>query len=54
MQFGFKENSSTITCAHLLAETIEYYIGNNTDCFMLLSDVLEEFDIIEYLRSFEF
>ena len=38
LQFGFKENSSTIICTQLLIETIEYYNSNNTDCFMLLLD----------------
>ena len=33
LQFGFKENSSTITCTQLLVETIEYYNINNTDCY---------------------
>ena len=36
LQFGFKENTSTITCTQLLIETVEYYNSNNTDCFMLL------------------
>ena len=38
LQFGFKENSSTctITYTQLLAEAIEYYNINNTDCYMLL------------------
>ena len=38
LQFGFKENASTITCTQLLVKTIEYYNINNTDCYMLLSD----------------
>ena len=29
LQFGFKENSSTIICTQLLIETIEYYYYNS-------------------------
>ena len=53
LQFGFKENSSTITCSQLLFETIEYYNMNNTDCYMLLLDASKAFDIIEYVRLFK-
>ena len=52
LQFGFKENSSTITCTQLLVETIEYYNINNTDCYMLLLDASKAFDSIEYVRLF--
>ena len=53
LQFGFKENSSTITCTQLLVETIEYYNINNTDCYMLLLDASKAFDRIEYVRLFK-
>ena len=52
LQFGFKENSSTIICTQLLIETIEYYNSNNTDCFMLLLDASKAFDRIEYSTLF--
>ena len=54
LQFGFKENTSTIICTQLLIETVEYYnSNNNTDCFMLLLDASKAFDRIEYFRLFE-
>ena len=53
LQFGFKENTSTITCTQLLIETVEYYNSNNTDCFMLLLDASKAFDRIEYVRLFK-
>ena len=53
LQFGFKENSSTITCTQLLVETIEYYNINNTDCYMLLLDASKSFHRIEYVRLFK-
>ena len=52
LQFGFKENSSTIICTQLLIETIEYYNSNNTDCVMLLLDASKAFDRIEYSTLF--
>ena len=54
LQFGFKENSSTITCTSMLTETIEYYNYNNTDCSMLLLDVSKAFDRIEYIVYLRF
>ena len=53
LQFGFKENTSTITCTQLLIETVEYYNSNNTDCFILLLNASKAFDRIEYVRLFE-
>ena len=52
LQFGFKENSSTIICTQLLIKTIEYYNSNNTDCFMLLLDASKASDRIEYSTLF--
>ena len=52
LQFGFKENFSTIICSQLLIGTIKYYNSNNTDCFMLLLDALKVFDRIEYSTLF--
>ena len=52
LQFGFKENSSTIICNQPLTETIEYYNSNNTDCYMLLLDASLAFDSIEYASLF--
>ena len=54
LQFGFKENSSTIICTQFLIETIEYYNSNNTDCFMLLLDASKAFDRIEYSTLFNY
>ena len=38
LQFGFKKNSSTVICTSLMLETIDYYVENNTDCYLLLLD----------------
>ena len=53
LQFGFKENSSTITCTQLLVEIIEYYNINNTDCYMLLLDASKALDKIKYVCLFK-
>ena len=52
LQFGFRENSSTIICTQLLIETIKYYNSNNTDCFVLLLDASKAFDRIAYSTLF--
>ena len=33
-------------------ETIEYYIENNTDCYILLLDTSKAFDRVEYVKLF--
>ena len=38
LQFGFKQHSSTVICTALLIETIEYYIENDSDCYLVLLD----------------
>ena len=32
LQFGFKQNLSTVICTSLLMETIKYYTENGSDC----------------------
>ena len=46
LQFGFKENVSTIMCSTLLVETVEYYVSNNYTVYVLLIDVSKAFDIL--------
>ena len=52
LQFGFKKNSSTVICTSMLKETIDYYIENKTDCYLLLLDVSKAFDRVEYNKLF--
>ena len=52
MQFGFKKHSSTVICTALLLETIEYYIENGSDCYLLLLDASKAFDRVEYVKLF--
>ena len=52
LQFGFKKHSSTVICTALLLETIEYYIENGSDCYLLLLDASKAFDRVEYVKLF--
>ena len=52
LQFGFKRHSSTVICTALLLETIEYYIENGSDCYLLLLDASKAFDRVEYVKLF--
>ena len=47
LQFGFKKNSSTVICTSMLKDTIDYYNGNQTDCYLLLLDASMAFDRVE-------
>ena len=52
LQFGFKKHSSTVICTALLLETIEYYIENGSDCYLLLLDASKAFDRVENVKLF--
>ena len=52
LQFGFKKSSSTVICTSLKLETIDYYVENNTDCYLLLLDASKAFDRVEYVKLF--
>ena len=50
LQFGFKQNLSTVICTTLLMETIEYYTENGSDCYLILLDASKAFDRVEYVK----
>ena len=52
LQFGFKKSSSTVICTSLMLETIDCYVENNTDCYLLLLDASKAFDRVEYVKLF--
>ena len=52
LQFGFKKSSSTVICTSLMLETIDYYVENNTDCYLLLLDASKAFDRVEHVKLF--
>ena len=51
-QFGFKKHLYTVICTALLIETIEYYIENGSDCYLVLLDASKAFDRVEYVKLF--
>ena len=53
LQFGFKENSSTIMCSTLLVETVEYSVSNNSTIYVLLIDSSKAFDRLCHSKLFE-
>ena len=53
LQFGFKKNSAAVMCTPLMLETIiDYYVENNTDCYLLLLNASKAFDRMEYVKLF--
>ena len=52
LEFGFKKSSSTVICTSLMLETIDYYVENNTDCYLLLLNASKAFDGVEYVKLF--
>ena len=52
LQFWFKQHSSTVICTALLIDTIEYYVENGSDCYLLLLDASKAFDRVEYVKLF--
>ena len=52
LQFRFKKSSSTVICTSLMLETIDYYVENNTDCYLLLLDASKAFDRVENVKLF--
>ena len=52
LQFRFKKNSAAVMCTPLILETIDYYVENNTDCYLLLLNASRAFDRMEYVKLF--
>ena len=50
LQFRFKKSSSTVICTSLMLEAIDYYVENNTDCYLLLVDASKAFDRVKYVK----
>jgi hypothetical protein len=52
LQFGFKENHSTIMCTSLIIDTVNYYKSQHSNVYMLLLDATKAFDKINHLKLF--
>ena len=53
LQFGYKRNSSTVMCTTMFSETIEYYVSNNSQVFVLYMDASKAFDRVCYCKLFK-
>ena len=53
LQFGFKEQHSTVLCSFALSETIQYYINQDSNIFALFLDSTKAFDLIKHDKLFE-
>ena len=52
LQFAYKSGSSTIQCASIVTETINYYINNESDVYMCCIDASKAFDRVNLVVLF--
>ena len=48
MQFGFKNNHSTVLCTVVYIETINHYMNEGSDVYNCLMDTSNAFDIVNW------
>ena len=53
LQFGFKDKHSTTLANAVVNETIEYYVNNGGEVFMLALDASKAFDRVNFVKLFE-
>ena len=53
LQYGFKENSSTVMSAFMVNQTISHYLSNGSNVNVLLLDTSKAFDRIDFVKLFE-
>ena len=53
LQYGFKENSSTVMSAFMVNQTISHYLSNGSNVNVLLLDASKAFDKIDFIKLFE-
>ena len=52
MQFGFKLKHSTTQCTFVLNEIIDYYLNHDSSVYLVLLDVSQAFDRVQYVKLF--
>ena len=52
LQFAYKENASTVQCASIICEVINYYINNYSCIYMCILDASNAFDRVNHLSLF--
>ena len=53
LQYGFKENSSTVMSAFMVNQTISHYLSNGSNVNVLMLDASKAFDKIDFIKLFE-
>ena len=48
LQFAYKENVSTVQCASVICEMINYYINNDSCIYMCMLDASKAFDRVNH------
>jgi len=51
-QFGFKKSHSTGLCAHVVKQTVNYYITGGSHVFLCFVDFTKAFDKVNYWKLF--
>ena len=49
LQFAYKENASTVQCAYVIFEVINYYINNDSCNYICMLDASKAFDRVNHL-----
>ena len=49
LQFAYKENASTVQCASVMCEVINYYLNNDSCMHMYMLDASKAFDRVTIL-----
>ena len=52
MQFGFKDNHSTVLCTAVYIETINHYMNEGSDVYSCLIDASKAFDRVHWVKLF--
>ena len=52
MQFGFRKGHSTTQCAAIVKEVVNYYKNRNSSVYVLMLDVSQAFDRVNYKSLF--
>ena len=52
MQFGFKDNHSTVLCTAVYIETINHYMNEGSDVYSCLIDASKAFDRVHWGKLF--
>ena len=53
LQYGFKENSSTVMSTFMVNQTISHYLSNGSNVNVLMLDASKAFDRIDFVKLFE-